>query len=40
MRPDGQGGITGSGVAFVRFVSPEAADRARAAKHRQLLGNR
>ena len=40
MRSDGQGGITGSGVAFVRFASPEAADRARAAKHRRPLGNR
>ena len=40
MRSDGQGGITGSGVAFVRFASPEAADRARAARHRRPLGNR
>ena len=40
MRSDGLGGITGSGTGYVRFVSPEAADRARAARHRQLLGNR
>ena len=40
MRSDGAGGITGSGTAYVRFVSPEAADRARAARHRKLLGNR
>ena len=40
VRDDRQGRQTGTGVAYVQFSSPEAAEQARHSKHKQMMGTR
>ncbi len=40
IRDDRQGHHTGTGVAYVQFVSTEDAEQARQTKHKQMMGTR
>ena len=40
VRDDRHGSHTGTGVAYVKFVSPQEAERARHVKHKQMMGSR
>jgi len=39
-KPDKEGAPVGTGVAYVRFTSPNEAERARKERHRQQMGSR
>ncbi len=39
-KPDKDGAQVGTGVAYVRFTSPNEAERARKERHRQQMGAR
>ena len=40
LRDDRQGRQAGTGVAYVRFTSPEVAEQARHSRHKQMMGIR
>jgi len=39
-KDDGQGKLTGTGLAYVQFAHPAEAEQARQIKHKQMMGTR